>query len=38
MIRALIRTAWQHNRTALLIPVMMLALPLVAGLLAMIGE
>ena len=35
MIRALFLTAWQHDRTALLIPVFMIALPLVW---AMIGE
>jgi hypothetical protein len=35
MIRALIRTAWQNDRTALAIPFFMIALPLVG---AMIGE
>jgi hypothetical protein len=29
MIRALIRTAWQHDRTSIAIPFFMIALPLV---------
>lgn len=33
MIRAIFRTAWQHDRTALLIPFFMLASPLVLALL-----
>jgi hypothetical protein len=28
---ALIRTAWQHDRTSLLVPVFMIALPLVGA-------
>jgi hypothetical protein len=31
MIRALIRTAWQHDRTSIAIPFFMIALPLVGA-------
>ena len=33
VIRALFLTAWQHDRTALLVPVFMIALPLVGAML-----
>jgi hypothetical protein len=38
MIRALFRTAWQHDRTALLIPFFMLAFPLVWAMLMEIAQ
>ena len=38
VIRALFLTAWQHDRTALLVPVFMIALPLVGAMLLEIGQ
>jgi hypothetical protein len=38
MIRALFLTAWQHDRTALLVPVFMIALPLVWAMLLEVAQ
>jgi hypothetical protein len=38
MIRALIRTAWQHDRTSLAIPFFMIALPLVWAMLLEVAQ